>query len=108
MAATGPNKARVLVTRKMMPDVERRIAELFHATLNPDDHPVSAGEVLSQAAEYDAILLTSFEKFGPDFVHSLPASIRIMPLRSHSLARSPLLVQAKLRRSKSCSMCCTG
>ena len=82
MAATGPDKPRVLVTRQMMPDVERRIAELFHATLNPDDHPVSASEVLSQAALYDAILLTSFEKFGPDFIASLPPSIRIIATHS--------------------------
>ena len=96
MAATGPNKARVLVTRKMMPDVEHRIADLFRVTLNPDDHPVNAGEVLKLAAEHDAILLTSFEKFGPDFVSSLPPSIRI--IATHSVGYDHLSIpQAKAR-----------
>ena len=34
MAAAGPDKPRILVTRKMMPGVEQRIASLFAATLN--------------------------------------------------------------------------
>ena len=29
MAAAGPDKPRILVTRKMMPDVEQRISEML-------------------------------------------------------------------------------
>jgi lactate dehydrogenase-like 2-hydroxyacid dehydrogenase len=82
MAAAGPDKPRILVTRKMMPDVERRITEVFRATLNPDDVPMRTDEVLKQAAVHDAILLTSFDKLGPDFIPSLPASIRIIATHS--------------------------
>ena len=49
MAAAGPDTPRILVTRKMMPDAERRIASLFRATLNPDDRAMTPAEILDQA-----------------------------------------------------------
>lgn len=82
MAAAGPDRPRILVTRKMMPDVERRIAGLFRATLNPDDRPMSRDEILGMAADHDGLLLTSFDKLGPEFIPSLPASIRIIATHS--------------------------
>ena len=96
MAAAGPDKPRILVTRKMMPDVERRIAEQFRATLNPDDTPLSTAEILAQAAGHDAILLTSFDKLGPDFIPALPPSIRI--IATHSVGYDHLSIpQAKAK-----------
>jgi lactate dehydrogenase-like 2-hydroxyacid dehydrogenase len=82
MAATGPEKPRILVTRKMMPDVEKRISSTFRATLNADDRPLTLKEMLEQAKSHDALLLTSFDKLGPDFIPSLPASIRIIATHS--------------------------
>lgn len=82
MAAAGPERARILVTRKMMPDAERRIAASFRASLNPDDRPMSPAEILARAAEHDGILLTSFDKLGPDFIPALPPSIRIIATHS--------------------------
>ncbi len=82
MAAAGPEKPRILVTRKMMPGAEKRVAEVFRATLNPDDIPLTLEQVLAQAAHHDAILLTSFDKLGPDFIPSLPPSIRIIATHS--------------------------
>jgi len=73
---------RILVTRKMMPDVERRIAADFRASLNPDDRPMTREEILARAADHDAILLTSFDKLGPEFIPALPASIRIIATHS--------------------------
>jgi lactate dehydrogenase-like 2-hydroxyacid dehydrogenase len=82
MAAAGPDKPRILVTRKMMPDVERRIAELFQASLNPEDRPMGRDEILGKASAHDGLLLTSFDKLGPDFIPSLPPSIRIIATHS--------------------------
>jgi glyoxylate reductase len=96
MAAAGPDKPRVLVTRKMMPDAERRIAAEFRATLNPDDRPLGRDEILKRAAEHDAILLTSFDKLGPEFIPGLPDSIRI--IATHSVGYDHLSIpQAKAR-----------
>ena len=94
MAAAWPDKPRILVTRKMMPDVERRIAELFRANLNRDDEPLSFSHIMAQSAYHDAILLTSFDKLGPDFIPSLPPSIRI--IATHSVGYDHLSIpQAK-------------
>ena len=82
MAAAGPEKPRILVTRKMMPDVEGRIAGLFRATLNPDDRQMGREEILERAAQHDGLLLTSFDKLGPDFIPALPPSIRIIATHS--------------------------
>lgn len=96
MAAAGPKIPRVLVTRKMMPDAEARIASVFSATLNADDRPMSQEEILDKAAAHDAILLTSFDKLGPDFIPALPASVRI--IATHSVGYDHLSIpQAKAK-----------
>ena len=82
MAAAGPEKPRILVTRKMMPDVERRIADTFRASLNADDRPMTREEILALAADHDGIVLTSFDKLGPEFIPALPPSIRIIATHS--------------------------
>lgn len=82
MAATEAQRPRVLATRKMMPDVEERIARTFVATLNASDTPMSRDDVLAAAANHDAILLTSFDKLGADFIGALPPSIRIIATHS--------------------------
>ena len=96
MAAEGPEIPRILVTRKMMPDAERRIASVFRGTLNPDDTPMSRDEILALASQHDGILLTSFDKLGPEFIPALPASIRI--IATHSVGYDHLSIpQAKAK-----------
>ncbi|MEI8178357.1 D-glycerate dehydrogenase [Aestuariivirga sp.] len=82
MAAAGTGKPRILVTRKMMPEVERRISAEFHATLNPDDRQMGRDEILAEAGHHDGLLLTSFDKLGPEFIPALPPSIRIIATHS--------------------------
>jgi len=96
MAAAGPDTPRILVTRKMMPDAEKRIASLFRATLNPEDRAMSPAEILEKAASHDGILLTSFDKLGPEFIPALPQSIRI--IATHSVGYDHLSIpQAKAK-----------
>ena len=96
MAAAGPERPRILVTRKMMPDVEKRISEEFRATLNPEDRRMGKEEILAKAATHDGLLLTSFDKLGPDFIPALPDSIRI--IATHSVGHDHLSIpQARAR-----------
>lgn len=90
MAAAGPAKPRILVTRKMMPDVERRIAEVFEATLNPEDRQMGPAEILDKARSHDGLLLTSFDKLGAGFIPALPGSIRI--IATHSVGHDHLSI----------------
>ncbi len=96
MAAAGPDKPRILVTRKMMPDCEARAAASFRATLNAGDQPMTLEQVLDAAAHHDGIILTSFDKLGPDFIPRLPSSIRI--IATHSVGYDHLSIpQAKAK-----------
>jgi glyoxylate reductase len=79
-----------------MPGAENRISGMFQATLNPDDIPLRLDQVLEMAAQHDGILLTSFDKLGPDFIPALPPSIRI--IATHSVGYDHLSIpQAKAK-----------
>ena len=82
MAASEAQRPRVLVTRRMMPDVEARAARVFQAALNPSDVPLTRQALIEQAQHHDALLLTSFDKFSADFIADLPPSIRIIATHS--------------------------
>jgi lactate dehydrogenase-like 2-hydroxyacid dehydrogenase len=82
MTTTEQPKPRVLATRRMMPDVEARLARTFAATLNTGDRPLGRDEMLLKAASHDALLTSSFDKWGPDYIAALPASIRIIATHS--------------------------
>lgn len=82
MPDAPPAPARILVTRRIMPDVERRIAAVFRATLNPTDQPMSRTDILERSAEHDGLLVTSFDRLGPDFIPALPPSVKIIATHS--------------------------
>ena len=83
MTTTGRTKPRVLVTRRMMPDVEERLARDFTATLSVGDRALTRDEMLAMADSHDALLTCSFDsKWGPDYISALPASIRIVATHS--------------------------
>ena len=96
MAATGPKRPRILVTRKMMPDVETRLKAGFDATLNPDDRAMSRAEVMAAATAHDGLIVTSFDHLGPRLIAELPDSIRIVA--THSVGYDHLnIAEAKAR-----------
>ena len=82
MAAIGTAKPRLLITRKMMPDVQARAVERFAARLNPDDTPLSREEMLNLAPDFDAIFTCSLDKWGRDYLNALPPSIKIVATHS--------------------------
>ncbi|WCT73174.1 D-glycerate dehydrogenase [Sphingomonas naphthae] len=56
--ADRPASPRVIVTRRLTPSVEARMAELFDTALNPDDHALSADELIAAVAEADVLVPT--------------------------------------------------
>ena len=75
MAGTKP---KILVTRRMPPNVEARVTRDYEAALNADDHAVSSEEILAGAQGKDGILCCSTEKFSPDLIAALPESVKIL------------------------------
>ena len=77
MPATPLRKHRVLVTRKLPEAVEKRVAETYEATLNPQDRPIPPEELAARAADHDALLVTSMDKFRADALNALPRTLKM-------------------------------
>jgi glyoxylate reductase len=71
-------KPKILVTRRLLPAVETRLARDFAATLNSDDHPMLADEIRSRAQGCEGLLITPAEKFSAQVIADLPQSVRIL------------------------------
>ena len=69
---------RILVTRRMPPNVTARIERDYDATLNPDDHVMAAQELITAAQGHAGIMCCSSEKFTPDVIAALPECVRIL------------------------------
>jgi lactate dehydrogenase-like 2-hydroxyacid dehydrogenase len=73
-----PSKPTLVVTRKLTPAVEERIARDFEARRNPHDGPMPADELIAAAAGADAILLSPAEKMDAAFFARLPKSVKVI------------------------------
>ena len=72
------SKPRILVTRRMPPNVETRIVRDYDAALNESDRVYSSEEILDLAEGKDGIVCCSTEKFSADLIEGLPESVRIL------------------------------
>jgi len=57
-APNRPARPKVIVTRRLIAAVEARMAELFDAEFNADDHPMSADELVGAMARADVLVPT--------------------------------------------------
>ncbi len=76
-------KAKLLITRKLSENTERRAAETYDVVLNPGDKLYSPAELLAKCRDMDAVLPCHSEIFSADIVDQLPKSIRI--IANHSV-----------------------
>jgi lactate dehydrogenase-like 2-hydroxyacid dehydrogenase len=72
------SKPVILVTRKLPPAVEERLARDYDARLNPDDALYERDELLKRAEGADAIMPCHTEHFDKDVFERLPKSVRIV------------------------------
>lgn len=72
------NKHKVLVTRRMPPNVDARVRRDYTATTNPDDRIYESEELIEAAAGHEALLCCSSEKLSADVIGRLPESIGIV------------------------------
>jgi len=69
-------KAVVLVTRKLPPAVERRLARDYEARFNAEDKVYSSDELLQLAEGADAIIPCHTERLTAEVIARLPSSVR--------------------------------
>lgn len=58
LGTRGLNRPRVVVTRKLLPSVEARMAELFDVALNPADEPMSRDALIASMRAADVLVPT--------------------------------------------------
>jgi glyoxylate reductase len=77
-ATTAGETPRVLVTRRLPREVEDRLAREFCATLNAEDRLYKTDELVADAANYDALLVTPMDNCRAEMIARLPANIKMM------------------------------
>jgi len=66
----------VLVTRKLPPAVEDRLAQSYEPLFNPEDRLYQPDELLQRAAGADAIVACHTERFSREMIAQLPERVR--------------------------------
>jgi lactate dehydrogenase-like 2-hydroxyacid dehydrogenase len=71
-------KTRILVTRKLPEEVEKRLEQQFSVRLNADDKPIPTAEIAALSKDFDALLVTSLDRCRDELISGLAPSIKIM------------------------------
>ncbi len=72
------HKPRVIVTRHLMPDVEQRISELFDATLNVDDVPLTRDQLIAAMQEADVLVPTLTDTIDAELIDQAGDQLRLI------------------------------
>ena len=71
-------KPKILVTRKLSDSAEEKLKKDFDVTLNLKDEPISSGDLMKMANEYDGFISTGFDKIGEDVFKNLNGKLKII------------------------------
>jgi glyoxylate reductase len=71
-------KPRVIVTRRLLPETEARMAELFDVVLNPDDHAFSRDELAAAMADADVLVPTVTDSIDAALIAGAPPRLRLI------------------------------
>jgi lactate dehydrogenase-like 2-hydroxyacid dehydrogenase len=74
----GKKTPQILVTRKLHAAAEKALAQRYTCIFNSDDKSLTSKEIIDLAKGCDGIVTTSFDKYPPDVMAALPASIKII------------------------------
>ncbi len=72
------SSAKIFVTRKLPPAVEKRLAETYQCDFNSDDRLYTREELVQRASENDAILCCHTEQLNAETIQLLPENIKII------------------------------
>ena len=68
----------ILVTRKLLPNVEERMSQLFKAQFNHDDHAMSHDEIIAGSAGKHVLVPTVTDNIDENLINALPDSIKMI------------------------------
>jgi glyoxylate reductase len=70
-------RPRVAVTRKLLPQIEARMAELFDCRFNEDDHEMSADEIVEAMQDADILVPTVTDRIDAELIARAPATFKM-------------------------------
>lgn len=70
-------RPRVAVTRKLLPQIEARMAELFDCRFNVDDHEMSTDEIAGMMQDADILVPTVTDRIDAELIARAPASLKM-------------------------------
>ncbi len=73
-----PAKPRVVVTRRLPPNVEARMAELFDASFNVGDTPLSRTELARAMAQCDVLVPAVADQIDAALIHGAPDRLQLI------------------------------
>ena len=71
-------KPKILVTRKMTDEAEKKLAENFEVTFNKNDDPIPYEELIKLANQYDGMAVSGWDKFDENFFNNMNGSLKII------------------------------
>ena len=71
-------KPRVVVTRRLLPETEARMAELFDVVVNHDDHALSRDQLIAAMADADVLVPTVTDTIDGDLIAAAGPRLRLI------------------------------
>ncbi|MEQ1540105.1 MAG: D-glycerate dehydrogenase, partial [Sphingorhabdus sp.] len=71
-------RPRLVVTRKLLPAIEARMAELFDCTFNDDDHAMSREELVAAVQNCDILVPTVTDTIDADIITAAASSLKMI------------------------------
>ena len=71
-------KPKILVTRKMTDEAEKKLAEHFEVTFNKNDDPIHYEELIKLANQYDGLVVSGWDKFDENFFNQMSGKLKII------------------------------
>ena len=71
-------RKKIFVTRRLLPENEEKLKDLFEVTLNKDDKIYTSKEIIEGSKNYDGILSSVSDPINADTISKLSSSIKII------------------------------
>ena len=71
-------KTKILVTRKMTDEAEKKLAENFDVTFNKEDEPIPYEELIKLANQYDGMVVSGWDTFDENFFNNMNGRLKII------------------------------
>ena len=71
-------KPKILVTRKMTDEAEKKLSENFEATFNKNDDPIPYEELIKLANQYDGMAVSGWDKIDENFFNNMKGKLKII------------------------------